>query len=389
MDAFERQDFQAAIVQNTMMYMYCCDPHYDLSFTVPSLPFFKLHGLCCHFAFHNTPSERRLCIIPNTEALLSKLNGLKSPCVINVKASTTFEFGTIPDEFIHCKAERMLLIWDFDVDRVLTENTSAVDAVTPDFDDIEETPLLNINAVSCNCSNFYPTQKVLLPPLDNTSESGSSQASQEPSESNENDFGHERTENRDIDDHHWFSDESEERDLLEHLAELENAGEENGDEQSKRNETVNEQISNEDSEEDESEEVESDEEEITHALPFKCIGAAHEQSYQHHLEQAYLALEYNESVNVRLRPEPENPRDQNAIAIDLHYGTQWENVGYIASEHCKYLHPLIAAGDILDVYVEHIKFRVNFLKIGFYPKIWIKRRGEWEGQIVRASMSVR
>ncbi|XP_028398307.1 uncharacterized protein LOC114521931 [Dendronephthya gigantea] len=260
MDAFERQDFQAAIVQNTMMYMYCCDPHYDLSFTVPSLPFFKLHGLCCHFAFHNTPSERRLCIIPNTEALLSKLNGLKSPCVINVKASTIFEFGTIPDEFIHCKAERMLLIWDFDVDRVLTENTSAVDAVTPDFDDIE--------------------------------------------------------------------------------------------------------INNEDSEEDESEEVESDEEEITHALPFKCIGAAHEQSYQHHLEQAYLALEYNESVNVRLRPEPENPRDQNAIAIDLHYGTQWENVGYIASEHCKYLHPLIAAGDILDVYVEHIKFRVNFLKIG-------------------------
>ncbi|XP_028395887.1 uncharacterized protein LOC114519909 [Dendronephthya gigantea] len=133
MDAFERQDFQAAIVQNTMMYMYCCDPHYDLSFTVPSLPFFKLHGLCCHFAFHNTPSERRLCIIPNTEALLSKLNGLKSPCVINVKASTIFEFGTIPDEFIHCKAERMLLIWDFDVDRVLTENTSAVDAVTPDL----------------------------------------------------------------------------------------------------------------------------------------------------------------------------------------------------------------------------------------------------------------
>ncbi|XP_028418992.1 uncharacterized protein LOC114544602 [Dendronephthya gigantea] len=312
MDAFERQDFQAA-------------KYYDL------------HGLCCHFAFHNTPSERRLCIIPNTETLLSKLNGLKSPCVINVKASTIFEFGTIPDEFIHCKAERMLLIWDFDVDRVLTENTRAVDAVTPDFDDIEETPLLNINAVSCNCSNFYPTQKVLLPPLDNTSESGSSQASQEPSESNENDFGHERTKNRDIDDHHWFSDESEERDLLEHLAELENAGEENGDEQSKRNETVNGQISNEDSEE-ESEEVESDEEESTHALPFKCIGAAHEQSYQHHLEQAYLSLEYNESVNVRLRPEPENPRNQNAIAIDLHYGTQWENVGYIASEHCKYIH---------------------------------------------------
>ena len=41
----------------------------------------------------------------------------------------------------------------------------------------------------------------------------------------------------------------------------------------------------------------------------------------------------------------------------------------IASELCEYLHPLIAAGDILEVYVHHIKYRVDFFKIGFYPKI--------------------
>ena len=41
----------------------------------------------------------------------------------------------------------------------------------------------------------------------------------------------------------------------------------------------------------------------------------------------------------------------------------------IASELCEYLHPLIAAGDILEVYVQHIKYRVDFFKIGFYPKI--------------------
>jgi hypothetical protein len=35
----------------------------------------------------------------------------------------------------------------------------------------------------------------------------------------------------------------------------------------------------------------------------------------------------------------------------------------------EYLHPLIAAGDILEVYVQHIKYRVEFFKIGFYPKI--------------------
>jgi hypothetical protein len=76
-------------------------------------------------------------------------------------------------------------------------------------------------------------------------------------------------------------------------------------------------------------------------------------------------------------------------AIDLGYGTGWTHVGYIASELCKYLHPLIAAGDILEVYVQHIKYRVDFFKIGFYQKIFIKRCGEWETQVVRRSMSVR
>ena len=65
------------------------------------------------------------------------------------------------------------------------------------------------------------------------------------------------------------------------------------------------------------------------------------------------------------------------------------DVGYIASELCKYLHPLIAAGDILEVYVQYIKYRVDFFKIGFYLKFFINRHGEWETQVVRRSMSVR
>ena len=60
-------------------------------------------------------------------------------------------------------------------------------------------------------------------------------------------------------------------------------------------------------------------------------------------------------MNVRIRTEPLNPIDQNANAIDLDYGAGWVCVGYVASELCKYLHTLIATGDILDVYIEHIK----------------------------------
>jgi hypothetical protein len=49
----------------------------------------------------------------------------------------------------------------------------------------------------------------------------------------------------------------------------------------------------------------------------------------------------------------------------------------------------MTTGDIIDVDVQHIKYRVDFLKIGFYPKIWIKRHGEWEPEVVRKSRSVR
>ena len=76
-------------------------------------------------------------------------------------------------------------------------------------------------------------------------------------------------------------------------------------------------------------------------MPFKCIGAAHENNYyQHHLEQAYFALQQNTSVKVQLKAEPLNPFHPSAIAIDWDYGTGWCHVEYIASELCKYLHPL-------------------------------------------------
>ena len=72
---------------------------------------------------------------------------------------------------------RILLLWDFDVDQILSANTSAVAAVNPvipDTDDICVTPLLDVNAGSCNCPNFLATDKVLLSPVDETRERGNS-----------------------------------------------------------------------------------------------------------------------------------------------------------------------------------------------------------------------
>jgi hypothetical protein len=71
---------------------------------------------------------------------------------------------------------------------------------------------------------------------------------------------------------------------------------------------------------------ERDEDEITHAVPFKCSGAAHEKNYQHHWEQAYVALHgQDKPVNVRIWPEQLNPMDPSAI--DLDYGIGWTHDG--------------------------------------------------------------
>ena len=95
-------------------------------------------------------------------------------------------------------------MWDFDVDQILSANTSGVAAVIPDTDDVPVTPLLDINEVSCNCTNFPATDKVLLPPLDKTPER---EKSPQPTVRNEDE--HDAGSNEKSDDEHWFSDESE------------------------------------------------------------------------------------------------------------------------------------------------------------------------------------
>ena len=79
--AFEKQD----------CYIYCCYPYFDEAFAILSLPFLRLRVIYCNFFFLDKRSERRTCIIPNTEALITKLDGLNYPCVVNVKASAIFE----------------------------------------------------------------------------------------------------------------------------------------------------------------------------------------------------------------------------------------------------------------------------------------------------------
>ena len=76
----------------------------------------------------------------------------------------------------------------------------------------------------------------------------------------------------------------------------------------------------------------SDDESVLHKLGFKCIGAAHEKPHEAFLRAAERKLHKDKyPVQVKLWPEPTNERDNNAIAIDIDFGTGWFHVGYIAS----------------------------------------------------------
>ena len=132
------------------------------------------------------------------------------------------------------------------------------------------------------------------------------------------------------------------------------------------------------------EEISDDE--TTHTLAFKCIGAAHEKERQEFLKTASEKSKARK-LQVKLRPEPTNEKDKNAIAIDINHGTGFFHCGYIASELTQYLHPLIIAHKIVDVSLEHIQFRVSFSRMGYYPKVLITRKGAWEKFVIHRCRS--
>ena len=61
-------------------------------------------------------------------------------------------------------------------------------------------------------------------------------------------------------------------------------------------------------------------------------------------------------MTARVRPKPENKKDEKAIIVEVNYGGGYKPVGYIAKEHTNFLHPLIALKKITDVRIKHIKF---------------------------------
>ena len=131
---------------------------------------------------------------------------------------------------------------------------------------------------------------------------------------------------------------------------------------------------------------ENDCSEIEHTVPFKVLGAAYKER-QIILKNAYECLENNKDVQAQLQPEPENDYDQHAIAVLINCGGGWNKVGYIAKELTSDIHPIIERNNI-NVTVARIRFRVNYLLVGFYITLNITKKGPWSSKVVKASRKV-
>lgn len=120
-----------------------------------------------------------------------------------------------------------------------------------------------------------------------------------------------------------------------------------------------------------------------YTVPFKVLGVAYK-NRQTHLKKAYECLEEEQEVVAKLQPEPDNEHDENAIAVHINIGSDWNKVGYIARELTRELHPLIENSNI-KVNVARIRFRVNYLLVGYYITLNISKKGPWSKKVVKAS----
>ena len=113
------------------------------------------------------------------------------------------------------------------------------------------------------------------------------------------------------------------------------------------------------------------------------MGTCYSKERQYSLQEAFECLyEHNRPVYAKLQAEPENIHDKSAIAVYLMSLSDYEKVGYIASNLTRYLHPLLKDPS-LEVSVKNVRFCTTFLMIGFYVTINITKRGQWEKQVIK------
>ena len=124
---------------------------------------------------------------------------------------------------------------------------------------------------------------------------------------------------------------------------------------------------------------------ITHSVTFKCIGSTKELRYQEVLALAKQKIKKEETVEVKLQKEPDNPVDANAIAFMCNADSKWERIGYVVSEALLDAHDAINNKKIINVYFDWIRYIVYFKNPGWYTGIIVTRSSNWSNTMMLCS----
>ena len=112
-------------------------------------------------------------------------------------------------------------------------------------------------------------------------------------------------------------------------------------------------------------------------VAFKCIGVTRDSLYQTVLQQVKYRMKDGETVQVKLKPEPDNPYDTRAIAFQCLHQDTWQTIGYVVIEACEEVHTAIEERKIISVEFAWVKYKLWKRSTGYYTAINITRKGEW------------
>ena len=129
---------------------------------------------------------------------------------------------------------------------------------------------------------------------------------------------------------------------------------------------------------------------IMHSVIFKCVGVTKDNHLQEILAMAAQKLKKQEQVDVRLRKEPNNPKDSRAIAFECKLTSKWERIGYVVKEALDSVHHEMDTDHINSVQFAWIKFITHWSRSGpgWYCGIKITKRGEWPKEVVQCASTV-
>ena len=129
---------------------------------------------------------------------------------------------------------------------------------------------------------------------------------------------------------------------------------------------------------------------ITHSVVFKCVGVTKDNHLQEILAMAAQKLKKQEQVDVRLRKEPNNPKDSRAIAFECKLISKWERIGYVVKEALDSVHHEMDMDHINSVQFAWVKFITHWSRSGpgWYCGIKITKQGEWPKEVVQCASTV-